>query len=200
MNLQALARQAYTEAAARRPYRLMIACTLGIVFSVMFPTDLASYRTAPATHNLLVDGTDRYGRYLATAVQIALPIVYRDPVGMMQNLFVGLGTTALTHGLKHLVNGLTIWDARLGERPSGPGSRHNMPSGHSSMASCAVWFVGRRYGWRWGLLIAPIMLLTMFARVELHAHTIAAVMAGVAIGVLAAAWFTSRRSLDASDR
>jgi lipid A 1-phosphatase len=68
-----------------------------------------------------------------------------------------------------------------------------MPSGHSSMASCAVYFVGRRYSIWLAIPLAIIMLLTMYARVMLNQHTISAVIAGALIGFLATAMFTSPR-------
>ena len=184
-------RQAYAE--VEQPRRLMLACVLGIVLAMLFPTDLQSYRTTPADHGPVVEGTDHYLRFVNTAAQIALPLASRDVVGLVQLLYVGLATTAATHGLKFLVNSWTIWDVRLGERPSRPGSRYNMPSGHSSMASCAVYYLGRRFGWKHLFYLVPIMLLTMYARVELHQHTVSAVIAGMLIGLLMAAIFTGRR-------
>nr|WP_284702424.1 phosphatase PAP2 family protein [Herbaspirillum aquaticum] len=66
-----------------------------------------------------------------------------------------------------------------------------MPSGHSSMASSAMYFVGRRYGWWHLIYMLPILLMTMFARVALDAHTISAVLAGALAGIVGAALFTS---------
>jgi lipid A 1-phosphatase len=59
------------------------------------------------------------------------------------------------------------------------------------MASCAAYFVARRYGLWHALYLIPIMLLTMSARVMLDAHTISAVLTGCLIGLICAAWWTS---------
>ena len=196
MSLRTLATQAYTE--VEQPSWFRRACVIGIVLSLLSPTDLKSYRTAPPDRNTVAVVTDSYGRFVVNAAQVAMPLVTRDAVGMLQLVYVSLGTTALTHAIKFLVQDVTVWNTRLGERPSRPGSRNNMPSGHASMASCAVYYLGRRYGW-WHLLYAvPIMLLTMYARVALQAHTVSAAIAGMLVGLLMAAVFTGKRQMAAA--
>lgn len=189
MSLQTLAKQAYAEIELPRPFLLL--CVMGIILSILWPTDLPSYRAVGPEPTPLVLDADHYLRFTNTVAQIAIPILERDPVGMMQLLYVGLSVTAATHGLKHLLDPVIVWGNRLGERPSG--GRHNMPSGHSSMASCALYFVCRRYGWRHALYLLPITLLTMVARVELNAHTVSAVIAGALVGLLMSAVFTGKR-------
>ena len=190
--LRALMKQAWTQ--GQRPRWFIAACVIGIVLCMLYPTDLHSYRPAPPDGALsLAHFSNDYLRFVNTAAQVALPILLDDPIGLVQLAYVGLSTTAATHGLKFLANDLDVWGTRLGERPSGSASRNNMPSGHSSMASCAAYFVGRRYGWWHSLYLLPILLLTMYARVELNAHTMAAVIAGALVGLLMAALFTSRR-------
>lgn len=190
MSLRTLAKQAYAE--IEPPHFFLLVCVIGIILSILWPTDLPSYRAIGPERTPLVLDTDRYLRFTNTAAQIAIPILERDPVGMMQLLYVGVSATVATHGLKSLLDPVTVWGNRLGERPSG--GPHNMPSGHSSMASCALYFVCRRYGWRHALYLLPITLLTMFARVELNAHTVSAVIAGALVGLLMAAIFTGKRS------
>lgn len=178
----------------RRPWLLIIACLCGIGLISMFPSDLEDYRETPPSNHPIVVGVEDYGRYIGTAVQIALPFVKRDPVGILQNLYIGVGSTMLTHGLKRALDPVVVAGTRLGERPNG--GRHNMPSGHSSMAASAMYFVGRRYGWWHLLYLLPIVLLTMFARVALDAHTISAVIAGALSGIVGAALFTSPFTLE----
>ncbi len=170
----------------------MLACVIGIILCILWPTNLSSYRSKGPEKTLLVLRTDHYFRYTNTIAQIALPIINRDPVGMMQLLYVGASVTLATHGLKHLLGPVTVWGTPLGDRPSG--GKHNMPSGHSSMAACALYFVCRRYGWRHALYMLPVTLLTMFARVELNAHTVSAVIAGALVGLVMSAVFTSKRA------
>lgn len=61
------------------------------------------------------------------------------------------------------------------------------------MASCAVYFIGRRYGLRLALLLSPLLILTMYARVISSDHTVSAVVAGALLGFLTTALFTSWR-------
>ena len=63
--------------------------------------------------------------------------------------------------------------------------------------SCAAYFVSRRYGWKHALYLVPILLLTMYARVELNDHTVSAVVVGALVGLVSAAMFTSPRKRDA---
>lgn len=176
----------------KRPYKFIIACLVGILLVAFYPSDLASYRTGnkqplPGW----VELTDSQLRFINTIAQIGLPILLQDREGMVQLIALAVTTTIATHGSKYLINDVSISGTRLGERPYSPASNNNMPSGHSSMASCAAYFVARRYGWRHLIYLLPIMLMTMSARVMLDAHTISAVIAGCLIGLLCAAWWTS---------
>jgi PAP2 superfamily. len=188
VNIKFIAEKAWRQ--IERPWKLILVCMLGIALVAPFPSDLESYRDdAPSEHPIVI-GVEEYGRFINTAAQIGLPIILRDPVGVMQNIYIAFGSTALTHGMKRALDSVVVDETRLGERPNG--GRHNMPSGHSSMAACAAYFVGRRYGWKHLFYLGPIVLLTMFARVALDAHTISAVIAGALIGIVGAALFTGR--------
>lgn len=182
---------AYAE--VRTPVMLIIFLLIGITLSAVYPSELESYPILPkgASAPLEVTLTENYARFVPTAVQIALPLVLGDKVGLVQLLYVGLSTTVVTHGLKRFLDERWVGEMRLGQRPNG-GSL-NMPSGHSSMTSCAVYFIGRRYSFWLGLLLSIFLLLTMYARVMLNAHTISAVIAGALVGCLTTALFTSRR-------
>lgn len=184
---------AYRE--VQRPVVLVVMLALATLLSVMYPSDLDSYSTSSPDASLpaAVDLTENYLRFVPTVLQIALPLVLGDKVGLVQLVYVGISTTIATHGAKRILNDRWIFDTRLGQRPSRSGSKHNMPSGHSSMASCAVYFIGRRYGLRLALMLMPILILTMFARVMLNDHTVSAVVAGALLGFLTTALFTSRR-------
>ena len=105
---------------------------------------------------------------------------------------IGAGIVA-SHGPKRLLNDVSIMGTRLGQRPSSKTSKHNMPSGHSTLASAGGWFMARRYSMWFLLLCLPITALTMYARVMLGAHTVSATIAGTILGVLVAALFVRRR-------
>lgn len=137
-------------------------------------------------------GVDDYGRFVNTALQVCLPLLYGDRTGLLQLGGVALASVAATHGFKRLFNDWSVEGIRLGQRPSGDGSRHNMPSGHSSMAASGAWFVIRRYGHKWAWVTLPILALTMSGRVGLDAHTLPAVLAGAVLGVLTTELLTSR--------
>ena len=176
---------------------------VSFVASTFYPTDLASYASgegssrAPETAHF----TERYVRYVNPALQVALPLLLRDKTGIIELAKVAIATTLATQVLKHALNNVHVMGTRLGERPTPyPGrpardfedSNFNMPSGHSSMASCGAYFVSRRYGWKWALIVVPVLLLTVFARFSLDKHTISAVISGTLLGILVTALFTTR--------
>jgi membrane-associated phospholipid phosphatase len=192
MNIPEICKVAYRQ--VNRPKRFILVLIIAFLTCVLYPSDLEDYtRHFPDMKAGRVENiTENYGRFINTALQIGLPIVLGDKVGLVQLAYVAASATLLTHGTKYLTNNWRVEDTRLGQRPSNPSSKHNMPSGHSSMASCAMYFVCRRYSFWFGLLLIPIMLLTMYTRVMLHDHTISAVLAGALAGILAGAIFTSR--------
>jgi len=176
----------------KRPMGFIAACLVSLLVAVFYPSDLASYReTLNNERPFWVEPTETKLRFVNTLAQVAMPLLMRDKEGMVQLLALGVATTVGTQGLKRIVNDVHVGGTRLGERPYAPDSEHNMPSGHSSMSSCAVYFVARRYGWRHLIYLLPILLLTMGARLMLDAHTLSAVIAGCLIGLICAAWFTS---------
>jgi len=182
---------AYAE--VQRPLLLIIVLLMGLILSAAYPSDLTSYPVLPTEAEIPAEVTltEHYVRFVPTALQVVLPVVLGDKIGLVQLLYVAVSTTIVTHGAKRLLDDVWVADTRLGQRPNG--GSINMPSGHSSMASCAVYFIGRRYSVRLGLLLLVILGLTMYARVILNAHTISAVIAGALVGCLTTAWFTSPR-------
>lgn len=182
--------------------RLVIAFLCLSLLCALYPSDLPSIRSdfnAAQADNTsisvqmhgLVQGTEDYGRHLNSVVAVALPLLLRDGVGLVQMVYVALAGMITTHVSKRLLNNVVIDGTRLGERPWGPQSKHNSPSGHSSLAAEAAAFVCRRYGWRWAFLLMPIVFLTMWARVDLNMHTLSAVLAGMLLGFAVGFWFSS---------
>jgi lipid A 1-phosphatase len=141
----------------------------------------------------LVQNTEEWGRLTNTVLQIAVPLIVRDITGLKQLVPITLSGILASHGPKRVLNNLTVGETRLGQRPSGPDSKHNMPSGHSTLAASAVVFLCLRYGLIWAVITLPILVLTMYTRVMLDAHTISAVLAGALTGGISTALFTTPR-------
>jgi membrane-associated phospholipid phosphatase len=169
-----------------------IVLSIAVALCCIYPTDHSESLALPAGDSRLtgVLYVENYLRFIPTVVQIALPLVLADKIGMVQLLYGGIATTLATHIGKRALNDQWVWGNRLGERPSG--GKHNMPSGHSSMAACAVFFIARRYSWWLGLALSPLLLLTMYTRVALNDHTVSAVIAGCLVGFMMTALFTSK--------
>ena len=171
------------------------AALLIIMLSAIYPSDIESYRDTPPpkAEQAIANGIEHYGRHINTILPLATVLILRDWTGLKQIIvFTGAGIIA-THGPKRLLNNLQVFGVRMGERPRSPDSRHNMPSGHSALASAGAYFMMRRYSVWFCLIVIPIMLLTMYARVVLDAHTISATIAGATTGMLVTGLFCTKR-------
>lgn len=166
-----------------------------IVTAALWPADPAAWRSRPQpmAQNPVLLAVDGYGRHLNTLAALGALVVLRDATGARQLAVATLAGLAATHGPKGLLDDVTVFGTRLGERPYGADSHHNMPSGHAALAAAAIWFLGRRFSWHWLWLTVPVTLLTGAARVAVGAHTPGAVVAGLLIGLLVTALFTTRR-------
>lgn len=165
-----------------------------IISAMVYPSDMVKDYSTPrgGEKSSLVVGVEDYGRHINTLLPIATAIVLRDWTGLKQIAVVVVAGTLASHGPKRMLNNVMIGDTRLGQRPYSPDSRHNMPSGHSTLAGAGAYIMIRRYGLWWALLVVPVMLLTMYARVMLDMHTISAVIAGATTGIMVSALFTTK--------
>ena len=141
-----------------------------------------------------VVATEKYGRHINTLMPFALALISRDKNGIKQLLIITVSGILASHGPKRFLNNVQIMGTRLGERPFSPRSNHNTPSGHSTLAGASAYFVMRRYSWWFAIVVIPILLSTMYARVMLDQHTISATVAGAATGLLVAALFSTKFS------
>ncbi len=173
------------------PKVFLIIMIISFLSSAFYPTDKSFYlKERKPNSPKIARITEDYIRFINNGLQVLLPIIQKDPVGIIQMVNVSILTTAATQGLKEILNDVTVFSVRLGERPSG--KSRNMPSGHSSMASCGLYFVARRYGYKWLFVLIPVLLLTMYTRFVFDAHTISATIAGASLGMLCAALCTSK--------
>lgn len=183
--------------AIRRHTTAVLMALLIIVSATIYPSDMKNDYSVSrdGQSSFLVMATEKYGRHINTLLPIAAIVILRDWTGLKQMAVVTVAGIAASHGPKRLLNDVTIMGARLGQRPKSPASRHNMPSGHSTLASAGAYFMMRRYNIWLGLIVIPVMLLTMYARVMLDEHTISATIAGAVTGMLVTALFTTKWSV-----
>ena len=191
MNLRNLFKLSYAQ--VRVPRKLTLLLLLAFLASALIPSRIETHPPPQdfAAVRPLVDGVEHYGRFVNTVLQVAVPLLLCDRVGLAQLATIAVTTTFMTHATKRLVNDWRINGVRLGQRPSRADSKYNTPSGHSSMASSAVYFLARRYGLAFLLITLPVLLLTMFSRMALGDHTLSGTLSGAFLGLLMAALFTS---------
>ncbi|MBE1284431.1 MAG: phosphatase PAP2 family protein [Rhodobacteraceae bacterium] len=173
----------------RLRHLVWIAALVSLVVATLYPSDMdGHYAESRKGHNsALVTGVEDYGRHVNTLVPLGTAIALRDIKGLLQIATVGFAGTVATHGPKRLLNDVEIFGTRLGQRPNG--GDHNLPSGHSSLASAGAYIAVRRYSKWLGVIVWPILFLTMYARYMLDAHTVSATIAGAIIGLLVADLF-----------
>ncbi|MDC1248751.1 MAG: phosphatase PAP2 family protein, partial [Planktomarina sp.] len=165
-----------------------------ILISSLYPSDLENdYSTSRGGEDIsFVVSTEKYGRHINTLMPFALAIISRDKAGFKQILVIAVSGIIASHGPKRILNNVKIMGTRLGQRPFSSTSKHNTPSGHSTLAGATAYFVMRRYSWWLAVIVIPVLLCTMYARVMLDKHTISATLAGAATGLLVAALFSTK--------
>lgn len=161
-----------------------------LVATTLYPSDIKGhYAMSRNGHdNALIVGVEDYGRHLNTIIPIGTAILLRDVKGLGQIAAIVCAGTAATHAPKRLLDDIEVFGTRLGRRPNG--GDHNMPSGHSALASAGAYVAVRRYTKWFGLIVWPVTLLTMYARYMLDAHTVSATIAGAIVGLMIAAAIT----------
>ncbi|MDB4115813.1 phosphatase PAP2 family protein [Planktomarina sp.] len=165
-----------------------------ILISSLYPSDLENdYSTSRGGEDIsFVVSTEKYGRHINTLMPFALAIISKDKAGFKQILVIAVSGIIASHGPKRILNNVKIMGTRLGQRPFSSTSKHNTPSGHSTLAGATAYFVMRRYSWWFAVIVIPVLLCTMYARVMLDKHTISATLAGAATGLLVAALFSTK--------
>jgi membrane-associated phospholipid phosphatase len=178
-----------------RKHKTAVLLSLLVILSAtIYPSDMENDYSDPrgGQASKLVMSTEEYGRHINTLLPVAAIMLLRDWTGLKQLAVVTVAGMAASHGPKRLLNDVTVMGTRLGQRPRSPNSKHNMPSGHATLASAGAYFTMRRYSFWLGLIVIPVMLLTMYARVMLDAHTISAVISGAMTGTLVTALFATK--------
>ena len=175
---------------------LVVMMFLIITAASIYPSDLENdYAVSRGGHEMpFVVATESYGRHINTVLPFALALILKDKEGLKQLGFITIAGILASHGPKRLLNDVQIMGTRLGQRPSSPASKHNTPSGHSTLAGACAYFIMRRYSKWMGLIVIPVLLATMYARVMLDKHTVSATIAGAATGLLVAGLFSTKFS------
>ena len=183
----------------RNFYRHTIIITmmfLVIIVASIYPSDLENdYAVSRGGHEMpFVAATESYGRHINTILPFALALLLKDKDGLKQLGFITVAGILASHGPKRLLNDVEIMGTRLGQRPNSSTSKHNIPSGHSTLAGACAYFIMRRYNKWLGLIVIPVLLATMYARVMLDKHTVSATIAGASTGLLVAGLFSTKFS------
>ena len=139
---------------------------------------------------LVATGTGHAGRAIETAgdvLVLALPAIaggvtlaHRDTDGLLQLVESGALALGTTYALKYAVSE---------ERPNHEDD-HSFPSAHSSVSFVSAEYLRKRYGWEYGLPAYAVAAFVAYSRVESDHHYAHDVIAGAAIGIGSAYFFT----------
>lgn len=178
----------------KKHWRAFLLGSCLMIAAAIYPSNIEKYYSTPrgGQEMPLVTVTEDYARHINSLLPLAAIVILRDWKGLQELAMVTVVGTLAVHVPKRLLNDVEIMGTRLGRRPNSPHSKHNSPSGHSSLASSGAYFMMRRYGLWFGIIVLPVMLLTMYARVMLDAHTVSATIAGALIGIIVTALFTTK--------
>ena len=178
----------------RRPAVYIVAFA-AVIAAAVYPSDLDVRHMEPGGGTPLQTAqfTENYARHVNWILPLALAAVSRDVTGLKQIAAITVAGTAATHIPKRLLNNVVIMGTRLGQRPVSAASSHNMPSGHSALSAAGAYFLARRYSLWFAIVGITVLLLTMYARIALDAHTVSATIAGAGTGVIAAALFSTKK-------
>ena len=165
-----------------------------ILAATFYPSDMENdYAVSNFGHERpVVVAFEDYGRHINTLLPFVLALVLKDKEGWKQLGMITVVGILASHGPKRLLNDVEIMGTRLGQRPNSTSSKHNMPSGHSTLAGACAYFVMRRYSIWFGSIVIPVLLFTMYARVMLDKHTVSATISGAATGLLVSALFSTK--------
>lgn len=155
-----------------------------IILLMMTPARMQADETAPA---FTPSSSQKGVRTSTDVILVALPvaaatavIAQKDWEGLKEGAFTAAATLGATFILK----------AAVKENRPDFSNHHSFPSGHASITFAAATFVGRRYGWKWGIPACALSTYTAWGRVYGKKHHWWDVVAGAAIGTASSLIFT----------
>ena len=158
---------------------------LGLIFSLMLPPVAAFAKN---------DTLTTYG----DVMQFALPagafgysVLEGDTEGQKELLRDLVASMALTEATKYATN-----NTYLGRRPGKSNSGHAFPSGHTTSACAGSGYLGKRYGWEYGLPAFGLAALTGYSRVDADEHHWRDVIAGCGISYLMTGFFVTKEGAE----
>jgi membrane-associated phospholipid phosphatase len=118
--------------------------------------------------------------FILPAAAAGLVLYNSDWQGGLEGVESAVLTAGVTTGLKFAVNET---------RPNG--GNHSFPSGHASFSFGMAEFIGKRYGWEFGIPAYVAASFVGYSRVESSDHYTHDVVAGAFIGILSSYIFTN---------
>ncbi len=111
---------------------------------------------------------------------IATTLILRDWEGLKEGAFSAAATVGVTFALKFAIK----------ENRPDFSNHHSFPSVHTSFTFAAATYIGRRYGWKYGIPACALAAYTGWGRIYGKKHHWWDVLAGAAIGSASSLIFT----------
>jgi len=154
--------------------------------SIILVMVLAAAALPARADNELLDGSGPILHRAIPLTGLSTSLLLHDWEGADQFWKGAATTVVLTQGLKVVIDET---------RPNGHGNM-SFPSGHTSCSFFGAAFIEQRYGWEYGLPAYLAAAYVGWSRIDDRAHYTHDVLAGAAIGVMSAYWFTSPYTKD----
>ncbi len=148
---------------------------LSLVFAVLLSVCVGAEESDVAKAGDVLEFALPAAALVATAMN-------RDGEGAGQMVFGAITNLAVTYALKESISK---------GRPD-DNDNDSFPSAHTSVSFQAARFAHKRYGRRWGIPMYVAASFVGYSRIEDDRHDEWDVLAGAAIGILAAELFTTR--------
>lgn len=148
--------------------------------SIDSPTLLYSNADTAHSYKMAKRGTEVM--YLINAAAIGTVALKQDKVGALQYV-----ETMLSSALIQVVGK----EVTHRQRPNGSDHK-SLPSGHASSSFAPAAFLYYRYGAEYGVPAFIAATFVSYTRVEARKHYVTDVLAGAAVGILSAKYFTTK--------
>lgn len=149
------------------------------VLSVLFACSVSAYASAEQSDAAEVGDVLEF---VLPATALVATALNRDGEGSRQMVFGALTNLAVTYALKESISK---------GRPD-DNDNDSFPSAHTSVSFQAARFAHKRYGRKWGIPMYVAASFVGYSRIDDDRHDEWDVLAGAAIGILAAEMFTTR--------
>jgi membrane-associated phospholipid phosphatase len=130
-------------------------------------------------------------QFALPAAALGITALKDDSEGYKQWLRDMAASMTVTYAVKYAANNST-----LGQRPHKNDGGYSFPSGHTAAACAGSAYLGKRYGWEYGVPAFGLAALTGYSRINAREHHWRDVIAGCALSYAMTEFFVTRQGME----